>query len=164
MELSNLTAQDLVKLYNASAASLGKPLVKCFNTKAIAITRVEAIQAEVAGKPASDDGFHPDVVLVEAQEEASADAGDVLADEQATIETAGMASSLVDTGKRRKSTAASTNWDESEWQARARQRGWKSVPLFKQYRACKTAMRQPGADLVALKAKVTALKKEDNVA
>lgn len=64
----------------------------------------------------------------------------------------------------RNRSADSKSWSESEWQARAKKRGWHSVELFKQYRATKTEIRRTeksGGDVTELKATITRLKKED---
>lgn len=83
--------------------------------------------------------------------------------EDAQEEVAGdpSAATVVETRNR---SADSKSWSESEWQARAKKRGWNSVDLFKQYRATKTELRRTeksGGDVTELKATITRLKKED---
>lgn len=134
-DLNALTRAELLDIYNQHAT---KPL-KGFKDHATAVARTTAI---LAGD-------------TNAEDEAETIAGDEpeanLSSEKAT----------------RNRSADSASWSDAEWEARAKKRGWNSVELFRAYRATKTELRRTeksGGDLTELKATITRLKKEDNVA
>lgn len=136
-DLNTLTRAELLDIYNSHAE---KPL-KGFKDHATAVARTAAILAGDAN----------------AEDETETVAGD---EPEATIETAGMASSLVET------KTSANKWSDEEWIARAKSRGFNSVENFRAYRHAKTSLRRAEAvndkELrLHWKDEVTTIKKKD---